>query len=176
MIAAKDNTVGLSVWIASDGDKTKVMCRVMRREGGREYPVSQSAYFGPDKQMVEGLLLEALVQVNGDEPNVEIEGPEYRDVFSVGVSHATAMASILKRMEKSFKKEAASEFGDVFKVFAQSVGAEWVAMPKQTHRINGSVDKTEWTWWNPNEGRNVYRNLIKEAIQIERNKQMPEAA
>lgn len=173
---------GLAIWrqTARYGSNQEVIVHVMQRDQQRsDCPKGTHWEAWKDEPLFEDLEMKAWVSTDEHrsdrDPYVYLTHPEYRDVHSVGAGRAKAMASLLLKFEKARRAADASDYGDVFAVFAKVVGAKFVCVPKgggdRPHQLSNrasSWSDTTWIWWTPSEGRNIFRGLIQNALDSEK--------
>lgn len=174
--------IGLAMWRQTSQytHNQQVIVRVMRLEDGKDAPCGVGSWYPHEGlPLLDDLVLEAWVSdslpADGSDPWVNSEQPTYREVHSVHYAKAKAMADLLGKISREVEKQDAREHGDMFAVFAKVVKAEFVCMPKgggdHSHQLNPrrtSWADTTWTWWKPVEGKRLYRELIREAVDAEK--------
>lgn len=172
-------TIGLMVERVSRYGSVYVEARVMVREPGREYPRNMSYDPLNDATLGAGVTLSGYISLaySMNRP------PEY---CSTGVTcagtnldlrQARAFVAILGKIERQIAKDHAYENGDVFNAFATALGARFIVTPVRTNEVKGgSWSDTKWLWYEVASARNVYREVIAEALHAVAREQAAAAA
>lgn len=177
-MAEPKKSVGLMVLRSMRYGTEYIEVVVMNREDDAEYPVGVSSWYAFEgKPFLDGLKMRGYVYVYEQRaPEFVDSKPAYYDLHCIEASHAKAMATMLGKIGKQAEKDHASEPGDLFLAFARAVGAQWVCTPRRDHRLTGGAWRdTKWAWYGLTDGRNLYRHVIAEALQEERDRQKERA-
>jgi hypothetical protein len=165
-----DDEYGLLIERVNRYGTEYVEVRVARREAKYEHPVGcpsdgDNFYgYGCPKHMlglvVDGLGMYGFVS-DGEfrEPDFIGAEIEFRDVHSVGEIKLTRMLKALKRVKARVEKDEAREPGDKFMALAKALKLSFAVV-----RIKRNGDSNDWRWMSVEEGRNIYRALIEEAV------------
>jgi hypothetical protein len=100
-------------------------------------------------------------------------GVEYRSVYSIDLDDAARMLRTLKLVAKRCAADGSHESGDVFTSLCGALKLSWVC--ERIERDAGSRFP-EWRWMSIGEGRNRYRQLIKDAVRAAVEAKFPQAA
>lgn len=160
-------TIGVVVQRVSRHGWERLEVRAMARDGDADYPRgvcggTWSRFSGVP--CVDGLQLAGSVsQYSDDRPaSFWLSAPEYREVFSIELEQAKAMADVLTRIARHRERDQAYDPGDYFLSFARAIGAKWVCFEarRQPDNRGSTWSGTRWVWYGLTDGRNEYRARI----------------
>ena len=143
---------------------------VVRREKDRPAPMGcstdgEQSWDGEVQPHLRGTMLDGLCCDGhiSDYGGGEFIGfaPEYRDVYSIELPKLTKMTKTLKRVVAQKEKDKAYEPGDVFVSLAKALKLSF-AVIKNDRNPDG------WNYMTIVEGRNRLRQMIEDAVAVER--------
>lgn len=176
---SEERQVVLAVWKRprqySKGHELVV--EVLQRDPKHDPPIGITSCW-EDKIQRENLRMILYVndgQYDCDDYHVYRQGPEYRKVHSIDGGAARRMAEFFKRYERNLTKDQSSEHGDVLETLARTVGATEVCFPRgcgddiyRSHALDGTWGNTKWVWYGVKDGRNHFRSLVTELVEMEK--------
>ena len=139
-----------------------ITARVVPRENGNHHPLGVGFDWNWPKGMyLDGLGIDGFVSDSNDGDYIG-HSPEYRDVYSVGMSNAPKMVKTLKAIWKRIDKDAARDPGDMLLSMGKVLGLTFVVVAV-SHRPGGAWSDQDYRWMSLGEGRNEFRALIEAA-------------
>ena len=173
----KDPPIVLAMWKRHMryGAGHEVIVQVMRHDPRYDYPTGITSSYD-DKMQFQDLGMRLYVSDRDERYHCYTCGPEYTDVYSVSAGDAARMTAFFRSYERNLTKDQSSERGDVFATFARTVGAKEVCVPRgqgsdiaKSHAIEGnSWSDTRWVWYSVAQGKNVFRSLADELVEMEK--------
>lgn len=170
----KDRTYGLLLKSDIDQGTRRVTVELIGRDPGKDYPVGNSDSYLHDSDRpkhllghaIDGLGLFGFVSDLNDWSYIGYEA-EFRSFYSVDQSKAAGMVKTLKRVNAAIHKSLAYEPGDKMIALATALKLEFV-VERRTNQRGPCFGDNDWNWMTVEEGRNRYRNLIREQCEAAR--------